>query len=293
MTLFNDFIFAEKVYTKEQAVFILRDQNKQNRKKRTAKIKQFKDKMNAGRWLKNHVCIAFTEAGELVDGQNRLTAFVESDLEKIAFVTCLNAIPNSMGSIDQGANRNPSDHLCINGVPNADKLPQAILAVIGFEQLPNGLWSHLDPLDNDEYLDAYNRHAELFQISYHKTKTLHQQWSLCETTKKGKVKKVSLLSRANYQTFYILASLMNQHEDDILCFLNNLAEGSGDSSAIRSYRKWHQDNYKVIGAERTRRQININNMLLTYVRWINDIPFSGKFKCSALEGTKDLLEGQQ
>ena len=272
---------------------VLRDQNKANRKKRTTKIKQFKEKMNAGRWLRNHVCIAFTESEELVDGQNRLTAFVESDLNEITFVTCLNALPNSMGSIDQGANRNPSDHLCINGVPNSDKLPQSILAVIGFEQLPNGLWSHLEPTDNDEYLETYEKYAELFQASYHRTKTLHQQWSLCEETKKGKVKKISLLSRANYQTFYVLATLMKQSEDDILCFLNNLAEGTGNSSAILAYRKWHQDNYKVIGAERTRRQININNMLLTYVRWMNNIPLPGKFKCAPLEGTSELLKGLQ
>ena len=159
------FNYEIRTITPEVAGVMLREHNKGNRNLARAKVEQYASAMEEGRWKLTPVPLILEEhTGNILDGQNRLTAVVRSNKPQ-AFVVCTNATRDIMGVIDQGKARTASDHMKIEGVDRGSKLAPLLLALIGYNRLPDGLWSHIKPLSNDEYIEAYNQNAELLDES--------------------------------------------------------------------------------------------------------------------------------
>lgn len=116
-----------KEITPEWAARILETRNPSNRKFKPGKISQYASDMRAGRWGLTHQGIAFDVNGDLLDGQNRLAAIVESKVPVKMLVT--SGMPRTLKSnghnisvfslLDGGAGRRASDALYINGHKNA------------------------------------------------------------------------------------------------------------------------------------------------------------------------------
>lgn len=93
------------------------DNNRLNRPLRQGRVEQYARDMKAGRWAANGETIKLTQDGDLLDGQHRLFAVVESGKE-IEMLLVEGLDPAVMPTIDTGAPRTFGDVLGIQGGKN-------------------------------------------------------------------------------------------------------------------------------------------------------------------------------
>lgn len=95
--------------TPKEAAFILEHKNPANRPFRPATVSQYAREMTEGRWCSAVTdAIGFTTTGELVNGQHRLSAVVESGVT-VRFFIARNVPKEAFAYIDIGARRSISD----------------------------------------------------------------------------------------------------------------------------------------------------------------------------------------
>lgn len=99
----------------DEAADILKNHNAQNRALKPKSIAQYKRAMEKGEWTFIGDPIRFDRGGELLDGQNRLTAVVQSGIPQ-TFVIVRNLEPDTQRYMDSGVKRSPADQLRIEGV---------------------------------------------------------------------------------------------------------------------------------------------------------------------------------
>lgn len=99
--------------------------NTANRKIRRAVVERYARDMAAGRWNFDGSPIRFSKGGELIDGQHRLTALIESGVT-LPFVVIYDLALEVRDSIDTGAGRSAGDVLQFNGY--ADSYATAAIA---------------------------------------------------------------------------------------------------------------------------------------------------------------------
>lgn len=97
----------ENVTPKKASAMLLSNTNNY-RKISKRNVEALKSELIAGEWLPTTQGIGFDTDGVLVDGQNRLTAIVESGITAISLV-CYNLPPYSKNKIDVGRKRTLSD----------------------------------------------------------------------------------------------------------------------------------------------------------------------------------------
>lgn len=90
--------------TPDMARHWLGSNTRSNRRPSAKTVDAYAREMAAGRWLVTHQGIAFNQAGELVDGQHRLLAIIEADVNIWMMVTTGLAVEYN-SPIDQGYNR--------------------------------------------------------------------------------------------------------------------------------------------------------------------------------------------
>ncbi len=106
-----------KIITPSEASHMLK-QNKMNRPLKIGPIQFLKKEIESGRFVYNGQAICFTEDGELLNGQHRLTACVESDIP--IDVEVLYGIPKSAFiTMDTGTPRSSGDIFHINNITNS------------------------------------------------------------------------------------------------------------------------------------------------------------------------------
>lgn len=98
--------------------------NTRNRPLKKFKIIQYTRDMAAGRWQTTGEAIKFAEDGQLLDGQNRLHAVINSGATIETLVVHGLAVP-AQDVMDSGAARSVSDALAIQGVANTKKITSA------------------------------------------------------------------------------------------------------------------------------------------------------------------------
>jgi hypothetical protein len=93
--------------TPDKAKVMLR-LNKGNRPIRQNHVKKMAEDMKAGAWQITHQGIAFNKNGELIDGQHRLNAIIESG-KAVTMAVTTNCECSSFTILDQGIKRSVSD----------------------------------------------------------------------------------------------------------------------------------------------------------------------------------------
>jgi hypothetical protein len=108
--------------------------NVTNRNLRESTVKAYERDMRAGNWIPTHQGIAFNDAGELIDGQHRLSAIVRAEVTVRLLVT--RGIPrkaaglHTMDAVDRGANRSVADQLRVqHGYSNPNLAAAAATAI--------------------------------------------------------------------------------------------------------------------------------------------------------------------
>lgn len=82
-------------------------------------VSLYRNEMNAGRWMLNGEAIKVDRDGCLRDGQHRLQAFIDSELEEMDFFVVRGLEPDSQRTMDQGRKRGADQQLAMLGVKNA------------------------------------------------------------------------------------------------------------------------------------------------------------------------------
>ena len=111
--------------------------NKINRPLNNSRVKQYTQEMKAGKWECTHQGIAFTEDGDVADGQHRLYAIVRSGVTVTMEVTF--GLPRkAVVAIDRGLNRSVSDALTMS-IEGAEWINRKVTAATKWAfNFPNG-----------------------------------------------------------------------------------------------------------------------------------------------------------
>lgn len=106
--------------------------NNQNRNTNASHIERLTSAMESGAWRVTHQGIAFDEDGELVDGQHRLFALIESKTKQV-FLVSEGWPSDARSATDEVWRRQLRDHLKIMGVErDRPDLVSAVLNVLNF-----------------------------------------------------------------------------------------------------------------------------------------------------------------
>lgn len=127
---------------------------KNNRPLRRQKVERLAEDMRAGRWLLTHQSIAFNHDGELIDGQHRLAAVVESGAT-VSMLVFFNVPMDGVELIDCGDRRTDLDALVVGGVKTADRHRVAVARAV----YENGRISPT-PLSRSVFREFFLRHKE-------------------------------------------------------------------------------------------------------------------------------------
>lgn len=126
--------FSYLSITKQQAKYWL-SKNQQNRRLSEQKVLSYVHQMNTGQWQQTGDPIRFTGNYErLIDGQHRLTAFVQSNLQELPVLVANNVDPDAFKVLDTGKVRSAGDVLHIAGYKNAGRLAAATKAIINLSK---------------------------------------------------------------------------------------------------------------------------------------------------------------
>lgn len=148
----------EKI-NKEKALEYLKA-NTKNRPQIRANIDFVKEELLNNRFLFNGQSITFDWNGVLQDGQHRLLAISELDVE-VEILVVRGVSPEAFKTIDTGAKRTAKDVLGINKVPYAVALSSAINRILGkFDQSRKVGKSGSVKFSNTEILDFYNQNKK-------------------------------------------------------------------------------------------------------------------------------------
>lgn len=128
----------------------------QQRRKKRRTIYQFGRDMIEGRWQLTHQGIAFNRQGELVDGQNRLTACVEAGVPFTSLVYFGVGDAAEMVVFDTGIARTAVDSAKVAGVERADNRRVAILRAFLY-----GIDPTRTPMTNSFILEQLSEYAPM------------------------------------------------------------------------------------------------------------------------------------
>jgi hypothetical protein len=95
--------------------------NTKNRNLSKMRVIGYSNEMKAGRWKVNGDCIRFDTNGELIDGQHRLHAIIESGCT-IGYIVIMGLPVDSFETIDQNKPRTTGDVLSIDKIKNSNSI---------------------------------------------------------------------------------------------------------------------------------------------------------------------------
>lgn len=133
--------------------------NSNNRNLRRAVVESYARDMEAGRWHLNGETVKFTDAGQLCDGQHRLSAIVQSGAT-VPMVVVRGLSPDVMATVDAGAKRSYADALRLAGEENTSTLAAVARRAVMWER---GMRTNTGairptPLEMDDFIQ---RHPEI------------------------------------------------------------------------------------------------------------------------------------
>lgn len=152
--------------------------NTQNRKISKPHVSDMVRDMVAGNWQQNGDTIRFDWNDELVDGQHRLKAIVESGISMVC-VVIRGLDPSAMKTIDSGKKRSYGDRLTIRGMKNANRFGPTInllsyICGVGGDDTKTFKVGHgLTPSEMDDIMNAH-------PLLYRSIEATHKAFPSCE-----------------------------------------------------------------------------------------------------------------
>jgi len=130
--------------------------NSKNRKKNARFVSRFARDMKSGDWQITGDSIKFDKAGNLVDGQHRLSACIESAVSFRSLVV-YGLTPGTRDVVDTGKPRTNGDMLAMHGQTNSIALAAALKFLINEKRS----YQFSVPATHSELLDALVRHPNI------------------------------------------------------------------------------------------------------------------------------------
>jgi hypothetical protein len=148
--------------TKAQAWDWLENHNLKNRFVQQRTVHKYARRMLSGKWATTGETIKFDLKGNLIDGQHRLWAFIETGLDEMEFLIMKGVPLDAQLHIDTPAPRTPAHTLQMNGIPDGRLLAASIKLVTAYEAgLTPGMNNWRFTPDNEEVLDEANSRPAL------------------------------------------------------------------------------------------------------------------------------------
>lgn len=108
-----------------------------NRRKRGRLKQRYMDAMASGQWKLTGESIKFNTKGELIDGQHRLEAVIESN-KSIEILVCRNVPDEAFMELDTGGTRTPGDLLTVAGYDYTSGVASAIRNLTSIYEIEAG-----------------------------------------------------------------------------------------------------------------------------------------------------------
>ena len=141
--------------TKAQAWDWLNNANNHNRFIQQQTVHKYARRMMNGKWSVTGETIKFDPEGNMLDGQHRLWAFLETGLDEMEFLVMYGVPPEAQVHLDTPTPRTPAHTLQMNGIPDGRLLAASIKLVNQYEAGINpGTSSWRFAPDNEDVLDA-------------------------------------------------------------------------------------------------------------------------------------------
>jgi len=109
--------------------------NRNNRPLNQHKVLQYANRMKAGQWMINGQTLSFSDEAELLNGQHRLKAIVESECTVMLDVA-FGISKEAFKTIDDAQGRTSSDVLAIANIPNYTNAASTVRLIMGLERNP-------------------------------------------------------------------------------------------------------------------------------------------------------------
>lgn len=154
------------MFTPALAAKYLAKMENQRRFKRTVAAGYAAD-MSNGKWTQDLMPIVLDVDGNLINGQHRLTAVVDSG-KTIGFWVIRDAPMDVMLRMDQGATRNAGDQLQIHGFANSLQQAAAARLVLAYEFFPGVVWAttSLTDITRSLVVDEVMENEVSYQTAY-------------------------------------------------------------------------------------------------------------------------------
>ena len=156
-------VTIERIFPKEAAAY-LENNFKDNRKPSLTAVTRYARQMKSGHWYLSTDAIAFTEQGELVNGQHRLRAIVDSQTDQ-AFIVIRNFVRDDVKCLDLGRKRMMHERITIGGVAisqPACALLRNCMSNYKGRLLGTVMWADLR--HDDMVVNLYKQHDKLLDI---------------------------------------------------------------------------------------------------------------------------------
>ena len=148
--------------TRDMAWDWLSQTTMKNRKIYQATVSRYARKMMTGTWEWTGEAIKLDEKGNLLDGQHRLWAFLETKMDSAVFLVMYGVPHEAQKLMDTGRNRTPANTLEMEAIPHSTILAPAARMLIEYEagHIPGSNQWRVRP-DNRETLDLVNTRPDI------------------------------------------------------------------------------------------------------------------------------------
>lgn len=134
------------------------ERNGRNRKLSEHTVSRYVRDIKAGQWKLTGETIKFDTAGNLLDGQHRLTACVRAKMP-IKVMVVYGLPSETQDVLDTGKSRRLTDVMSLHGILNATRVGSTIRVLIGYKQ--NVVHTRSMPASHADCVAALERHPTL------------------------------------------------------------------------------------------------------------------------------------
>lgn len=195
--------------------------NKSNRNINKGRVSLYAKIISDGDWLLNGESIKFDTNGNLIDGQHRLAAIIQSK-KQIESIVITGAPVESFKTIDTGRSRSAGDVMKIDNIINSTSIAAGVIRYLKLSVGRN----HTDEskvavgISNKNVLDEYNLNEDLYQRLFVKGSKFYRD-------------NFRVISKSDYIGFYRFFQ-SKYSEESIELFFDNVEKGLGVCGLLKT-----------------------------------------------------------
>ena len=161
--------------TPEKAKNILISKNRNNRNLKANNLKRLVTAIENGEWKVTNNGLAFDEQGNLIDGQHRLAAIVQTN-KTLPILVCSKMDPRIFDCVDTGAARTAGDGIDILGSSHGKYIAAAIKCYHLYNHWPKRAWSSTVTPSSAQIVKIYEEKKDTIEALYSVVAKKHKNY---------------------------------------------------------------------------------------------------------------------